>query len=80
MGLRKPNLVRWDSYLDECLHEILSPNGFFLDALTSDKVLCQFIRLQRKAEDFGRKPPKDRIGEMGISDITIKTQDFSRKS
>ena len=80
VGLRKPNLIRWDSYLDECLHAILVPLGSPLNARASDKVLCQFVGLKRKADEFGQKSSKDEFGVMGISDIDTKTQDFSRES
>lgn len=49
MSLRRPLLLRWSAYNDECL-ELL---GSAPDALPSDKWLCHLIRIQHIAEDVG---------------------------
>ena len=49
MSLRRPLLIRWGPYADECL-EILSTSP---DALPSDKWLCHLVRAQHIAEDIG---------------------------
>ncbi|OGM48751.1 Zn(II)2Cys6 transcription factor [Aspergillus bombycis] len=47
MSLRAPNVMRWTHCMDECL-EVLETSP---DALPSDKVLCQHVRLQRITEE-----------------------------
>ena len=49
MSLRRPLLVRWSAYNDECL-DILATAA---DALPSDKWLCHLVRAQHIAEDVG---------------------------
>jgi hypothetical protein len=49
MSLRRPLLLRWSAYNDECL-ELLATAP---DALPSDKWLCHLIRIQHIAEDVG---------------------------
>ena len=49
MSLRRPLLIRWSPYADECL-DILSSSP---DALPSDKWLCNLVRAQHIAEDIG---------------------------
>ena len=49
MSLRRPALIRWSAYNDECL-EVLATAP---DALPSDKWLCHLVRAQRIAEDVG---------------------------
>jgi hypothetical protein len=47
MGLRRPNLIRWSSYMGECV-EVLESSP---DAASTDKFLCQLVRNQRIAEE-----------------------------
>ncbi|KAF9635547.1 hypothetical protein BFW01_g6442 [Lasiodiplodia theobromae] len=47
MVLRRPMLLRWNQYMDECISELESSP----DALPSDKVLCYHIKLAAIAED-----------------------------
>ncbi|GME22588.1 C6 transcription factor [Neofusicoccum parvum] len=47
MVLRRPMLLRWNQYMDECVSELESSP----DALPSDKVLCYHVRLAAIAED-----------------------------
>jgi hypothetical protein len=49
MSLRRPLLLRWSAYNDECL-ELLNTAP---DALPSDKWLCHLVRIQHIAEDVG---------------------------
>jgi hypothetical protein len=49
MSLRRPLLIRWSPYADECV-EILNSAP---DALPSDKDLCHLARGQHIAEDIG---------------------------
>ena len=51
MGLRQPNLFRWDSYIDECV-EVVETS---VDAMPSDKVLCQWVKLQRLADEISEQ-------------------------
>ncbi|KAI4205932.1 MAG: hypothetical protein LQ350_000117 [Teloschistes chrysophthalmus] len=68
MGLRRPNLIRWTSQMDDCLESLkTSP-----DNLPSDSVLVDLIRLQRLADDVGNQISLDDSSHTGISDI--KTQ------
>ena len=56
MGLRQPNLFRWDSYIDECVEVIENS----VDAMPSDKVLCQWVKLQRLTDEiFEHFNPED---------------------
>jgi hypothetical protein len=49
MGLRRTNLIRWTSYMAECI-EVLETSP---DAAASDKTLCQWVRSQHIAEEVG---------------------------
>ncbi len=46
-SLRRENLIRWSSYMDQCL-TVLETSA---DALESDKTLCQWVRLQHISDD-----------------------------
>lgn len=47
MVLRRPVLLRWNQYMDECVNELESS----ADAVPSDRVLCYQIKLAAIAED-----------------------------
>ena len=49
MSLRRPLLIRWSPYADECI-EILNTAK---DAVPSDRWLCHLVRAQHIAEDIG---------------------------
>lgn len=49
MALRRPNLIRWTSFMDECI-DVLETSP---DACASDKSLCQWAKIQHIAEDIG---------------------------
>ncbi|KAL8745870.1 MAG: hypothetical protein Q9190_002044 [Brigantiaea leucoxantha] len=68
MGLRRSNHIRWSPYMDECL-ELLETSP---DALKSDGMLCQWIRLQRLADDVGIQTSVEDSSSAGISDPKIQ--------
>ncbi|CAK4034356.1 hypothetical protein DOTSEDRAFT_169698 [Lecanosticta acicola] len=49
MVLRRPNLLRWTNYMKECI-DVLETSS---DALPSDKLFCQYIRVQHICENIG---------------------------
>lgn len=49
MGLRRPNLIRWTSFMAESV-DILENSP---EAAPTDKILCQWVRSQRIAEEVG---------------------------
>ncbi|KAL9007595.1 MAG: hypothetical protein Q9173_007172, partial [Seirophora scorigena] len=68
MGLRRSNLIRWSTYMDECL-DFLSTSS---EALPSDSTLLEWVRLQRLADDLGNQMSVDEWSNIGVSDV--KTQ------
>ncbi|KAI4171944.1 MAG: hypothetical protein LQ343_003853 [Gyalolechia ehrenbergii] len=68
MGLRRTNLIRWNAYMDECL-DFLNTSQ---EALPSDLVLIEWVRLQRLADDVGNQISEDDSSNVGVSDV--KTQ------
>lgn len=49
MGLRRPNLIRWTSFMAECV-DVLQTSS---EALPSDMALCQWVKSQQIAEEVG---------------------------
>ena len=49
MTLRRPNLIRWSGYMDECIDVLENTEA----TLPTDRLLCQFVRLQHINEDVG---------------------------
>jgi hypothetical protein len=49
MGLRRPNLIRWTSFMAECV-DVLETSP---EALPSDMTLCQWVKSQQIAEEVG---------------------------
>ncbi len=49
MVLRRPNLVRWTNYMKESI-EILETHP---DAFASDKLFCQYVKIQHICEEIG---------------------------
>ncbi|PSK60329.1 hypothetical protein B9Z65_479 [Elsinoe australis] len=48
MSLRRPNLIRWSTYMQECIDFLeTSP-----DALPSDRLFVEYVRLQKTCEDI----------------------------
>ena len=68
MGSRRLNLTRWTSYMDECLHDLETSE----DALPSDKTFCQWVKLQRLADELGTQISTDDVSHAGISDLKIQ--------
>lgn len=74
MSLRRPLLIRWSPYADECV-EVLTSSP---DALSSDKYLCHLVRGQHIAEDIGLEfSMDDPASQVSLTDT--KTQ-FHLKS
>lgn len=48
MALRRPNLLRWTAYMQECV-EVLEKSP---DALPSDALFCQYVRLQKICDEI----------------------------
>lgn len=51
MTLRRPNLVRWNRFMDECVEVLESSDA----ALPTDRLLCQQARLQHINEEIGQQ-------------------------
>lgn len=69
MALRRPILIRWQPYMDECV-EMLEAAP---DAYPSDRALCQWAKLQHIAEDVAFQfSMDDPTGYVAVSDA--KTQ------
>ena len=69
MCLRRPNLVRWSPYTEECV-EVLETSPY---ALPSDKILCQWVRIQHIAEEVGLQfSMDDPFTSMSISDAKVQ--------
>ncbi|KAL2353393.1 hypothetical protein BJ546DRAFT_121494 [Cryomyces antarcticus] len=49
MILRRPNLIRWTNYMAECIEVLETSPG----ACSSDKLLCQHVRIQHICEEIG---------------------------
>ncbi|KAM3086771.1 hypothetical protein ACMFMG_000895 [Clarireedia jacksonii] len=49
MGLRRPNLIRWTPFIADSV-ELLETSH---DAAPTDRILCQWVRSQRIAEEVG---------------------------
>ncbi|KAL6235679.1 hypothetical protein BDW75DRAFT_250653 [Aspergillus navahoensis] len=63
-ALRRPNIVRWLPYTDECV-EILENSP---DALPTDKKLVHWARLGRIIEEIGSRFFSDDLGSLSFSD------------
>ncbi|KAK5069451.1 hypothetical protein LTR64_008132 [Lithohypha guttulata] len=69
MSLRRPLLVRWSPYADECL-EILRTAP---DALPSDKWLCHIVKAQHIAEMIGTEfAMDDPAKEIRVTDLNVQ--------
>lgn len=64
MGSRRLNLTRWTPYMDECLNDLETSK----DSLPSDKTFCQWVRIQRRADDLGAQISTDDISHTSMSD------------
>ena len=78
MILRRPNLLKWDNYLEQCI-EVLQKSK---DAAPTDHLLCAYMKLQYISEmvgvEFGMNDPSAQIS---INDQKVKYQinEFERK-
>lgn len=68
MGSRRQNLIRWTPYMDECLCDLEKSS----EAFPSDKVFCQWVRLQKLADDLGAQISTDEIFHTDITDQKIQ--------
>ncbi|KAL8713224.1 MAG: hypothetical protein Q9220_002745 [cf. Caloplaca sp. 1 TL-2023] len=68
MGFRRTNLIRWSSYMDDCLDALNASS----ETLPSDSVLVEWVRLQKLADDVGSQISVEESANLGISDV--KTQ------
>ncbi|MCJ1379277.1 hypothetical protein MMC17_002378 [Xylographa soralifera] len=66
---RRTNLIRWSTYLEECL-QLLETSAI---ALSSDQTLCHWVRLQRVADEIGEQfNVEDPTVLHGLDDIRMK--------
>ncbi|MCJ1389089.1 hypothetical protein MMC18_001943 [Xylographa bjoerkii] len=75
---RRTNLIRWSSYLEECL-QLLETSA---DALPSDQILCHWIRVQRIADEIGEQfNIEDPTALNGLDDMKMRymVQGFEAK-
>jgi hypothetical protein len=77
VGWRRPNLIRWDSYMAECV-QLLENSP---EALQSDAYLCQFIKCQRIAEEVGEEFQSASDVVINITDphVQDKLKEFEKK-
>jgi hypothetical protein len=69
MGLRRPNLIRWSSYMGDCV-DILESSP---EAAPTDKILCHWVRSQHIAEEVGTRFSMDDPGAtVNITDKSIQ--------
>ena len=78
MSLRRPNLLRFTSHMAECIDFIESSP----DALDSDKLLCQWVRIQHIADDIALQLSLDDPNttlSMADPKVTSALQTFEKK-
>ena len=78
MSLRRPNLLRFTSHMAECIDFIESSP----DALESDRLLCQWVRIQHIADDVGLQLSLDDPNttlSMADPKVASALQTFERK-
>ncbi|KUJ22749.1 uncharacterized protein LY89DRAFT_637013 [Mollisia scopiformis] len=69
MGLRRPNLIRWTSFIGDCV-EVLETSP---EAAPTDKILCQWVRSQHIAEEIGTRFSMDDPGaSVSITDQNVQ--------
>ncbi|KAI9705231.1 MAG: hypothetical protein M1820_005229 [Bogoriella megaspora] len=77
MILRRPNLLGWTKYLEECV-EILSTSP---EAYQSDRLLCEYIKIQHISEVIGAEfAMDDPSASVSINDpkITYQIREFEQ--
>ena len=71
MVLRRPNLLRWTNYMKECI-DVLETSS---DALPSDKLFCQHIKVQYICENIGMQfLMDDNTATVSITDPKVTYQ------
>lgn len=69
LSLRRPNFIRWNGYLDECIKVLESAP----ETLPSDKRLCQHVKLMHINEEVGlRFSMDDPSATIAISDPRVQ--------
>jgi hypothetical protein len=69
MGLRRPNLIRWSSFMADCVEGLENSP----EAAPSDKVLCQWVRSQHIAEEVGTQfSMDDPVANISIADSKVQ--------
>jgi hypothetical protein len=69
MGLRRPNLIRWTNYMAECV-DVLETSP---EAAPTDKILCQWVRVQHIAEDVSLQfQMDDPMATVNIADSKVQ--------
>ncbi|KAL3424857.1 hypothetical protein PVAG01_04138 [Phlyctema vagabunda] len=69
MGLRRPNLIRWNSYMSDCC-DVLENSP---EAAVSDRFLCQWVRSQHIAEEVGTQfSMDDPTATVSIADSKVQ--------
>jgi hypothetical protein len=78
MGLRRPNLIRWTPFMDDCCDVLeYSP-----EAAHSDQYLCQWVRSQHIAEEIGTQfSMDDPVANVSITEPNVQyaLRGFERK-
>lgn len=67
MGMRRPNLIRNDGYLQECMTQLRLSES----ALNSDKLLCDLVYLQTLADNLSEQILPDHF--VAISEIKARS-------
>ena len=85
MLMRRPHLIRWNSYMSECI-EVLQSSS---DALPSDITLCHWVCLQHLAEQASEvfsmdDPPRninvsEPAAQRGIKDLEKQLEDWRQQ-
>jgi len=69
MGLRRANLIRWTSYMADCI-DVLETSP---EAAPSDKALCQWVRSQHIAEEIATQfSMDDPAARVSIADPKVQ--------
>lgn len=69
MSLRRPQLIRWSPYADECIQILTTAK----DAVPSDQLLCHFVKAQHIGENIGIEFSMDDPAQT-LSLTDVKTQ------
>lgn len=69
MITRRPNLMRWAPYMNECIEALEKPSV----GAKSDLFLCQWVRSQQIAEEVGRHfSIDDPSATVDISNLSVQ--------